>query len=92
MQDFTLFVLLGEKSIDIWTRKLDWVASKGGMALLNSHPDYMNFSGSSCGAEEYPVKFYREFLEYARRRSSEGGWPALPKTVWSHCVECFQRI
>ena len=33
-QDFTLFILMKQKNIDIWKRKLDWIASKGGMALM----------------------------------------------------------
>ena len=34
-QDFTLFVLMKEKNIDIWKKKLDWIVENGGMALLN---------------------------------------------------------
>jgi len=34
-----------EKNIDIWKRKLEWVAENGGMPLVNTHPDYMNFDG-----------------------------------------------
>ena len=33
-QDFTLFVLMKERTIDIWKKKLDWIAEKGGMALI----------------------------------------------------------
>ena len=43
VQDFTLFIVLREGNIDIWKQKLDWVAEHGGMALLNTHPDYMCF-------------------------------------------------
>ena len=43
-QDFTLFILMREKNINIWKHKLDWVAENGGMVLVNYHPDYMNFS------------------------------------------------
>jgi peptidoglycan/xylan/chitin deacetylase (PgdA/CDA1 family) len=42
-QDSTLFVFLKQKNIDLWKKKLDWIAEKGGMALLITHPDYMNF-------------------------------------------------
>jgi peptidoglycan/xylan/chitin deacetylase (PgdA/CDA1 family) len=45
-QDFTLFTVLKEKNIDTWKRKLDWVAEHGGMALLLTHSDYMNFNGN----------------------------------------------
>jgi hypothetical protein len=89
-QDFTLFVLLGEKTNNIWKQKLDWVACNKGMALLNSHPDYMNFGGAGCGPEEYPVRFYRDFLEYVRSRHCGQYWPALPQHIWSFCTEHFQ--
>ena len=44
-QDYSLFVVLRESNIDIWKKKLDWVAERGGMVLLNTHPDYMSFEG-----------------------------------------------
>ena len=40
---FDSFLVLGEKTNEIWKRKLDWVARHGGMALVNVHPDYMAF-------------------------------------------------
>ena len=54
-QDFTLFVILKQESIDLWKRKLDWVASKGGMCLLITHPDYMTFNGRPRRFDEYPA-------------------------------------
>ena len=45
-QDFTLFVLMQERNIDIWKKKLDWIADNGGMALLIAHPDYMCLGGN----------------------------------------------
>ena len=45
-QDFTLFILMRKKNIEIWKNKLDWIVKNGGMALLNTHPDYMNFGYS----------------------------------------------
>jgi hypothetical protein len=90
VQDFTLFVILGEKTNDIWKQKLDWVACNKGMALLNSHPDYKNFEGAGCGPEEYPVQSYRDFLEYARSRYRGQYWPTLPGQIWSFCAANFQ--
>ena len=81
VQDFTLFIILCEKNINIWKQKLDWIAEQGGMALLNSHPDYMNFDNRKCSSEEYPVKFYREFLEYVQTRYTGQFWHVLPKTM-----------
>ena len=45
-QDSTLFLVFKEKTIDVWTKKLEWVAAHGGMALMNVHPDYLNFGGA----------------------------------------------
>ena len=81
VQDFTLFVILGEKNIALWKKKLDWIAFKEGMALLNSHPDWMNFNASKCGLDEYPMHFYKEFLNYAKQRYGEQYWPTLPSEV-----------
>lgn len=80
-QDFTLFVLMREKSIDIWKQKLDWVAKHGGMALLNTHPDYMHSKGEKHRIDEYPIQYYKEFLEYVKDKYEGQYWHALPKEV-----------
>lgn len=80
-QDHCLFIILKERDVRIWKEKLDWIAEKGGMALLNSHPDYMNFSGSAPGHEEYPVRLYMEFLRYVKDKYAGEYWHALPREV-----------
>jgi len=80
-QDFTIFVLLREKNINIWKQKLDWIADSGGMVLLNSHPDYMNFGGKRLKIEEYPAEYYMEFLEYIKSRYEGQYWHVLPKDM-----------
>ena len=87
-QDFLLFILLQEKNIDIWKKKLDWIADHGGMALFNAHPDYMNFETTSH-YEEYPVKYYEEFLEYIKSKYEGQYWNALPKDVSRFWVSKF---
>jgi peptidoglycan/xylan/chitin deacetylase (PgdA/CDA1 family) len=85
-QDFTLFVLMKERSIDIWKRKLDWIVENGGMALLITHPDYMNFNRKKLGLGEYPAEYYAEFLKYIKYKYEDQYWHALPKQVarfWS---------
>jgi hypothetical protein len=82
-QDFTLFILMKEKTIDIWKRKLDWVAENGGMALLITHPDYMNFTGRKPAFDEYPVERYVEFLRYLKERYGGRYWHALPRKAAS---------
>jgi hypothetical protein len=87
-QDSTLFMILQEKTIAIWTRKLDWVAEKGGMVLLNTHPDYMDFDGGGDGNLTYPVSHYIEFLTYLKTRYTGMYYHALTAgiaDVWRQC-------
>jgi len=80
-QDFTLFVTMQEKTIDIWKRKLDWVAEQGGMVLVNTHPDYMNFINASPGLGEYPASYYSELLEYLKKNYGVDYWHPLPREM-----------
>jgi uncharacterized protein len=82
-QDSTLFVVLEERSPALWERKLDWIAEHGGMALLDTHPDYMDFTGNRREGS-YPVAFYREFLQTVARKYGGRFWHALPREVAVH--------
>jgi len=80
-QDFTLFGILRQTSIDLWKKKLDWVASNGGMCLLITHPDYMTFDGKPRRFDEYPVGHYKEFLQYVKDKYTGQYWNATPREV-----------
>jgi len=79
-QDSTLFILLQETTIDVWKGKLDWVAAHGGLALVNVHPDYMNFDRRRSSSE-YGADLYKGFLEYVAHRYGKKCWFALPRDV-----------
>lgn len=79
-QDFTLFILLKEDSPSIWIKKLDWIVEKGGMALVDVHPDYINFDNAS-ELEEFPIKYYEEFLNYVKIKYEGEYWNALPREI-----------
>jgi hypothetical protein len=79
-QDSTLFLVLGEKTNDIWKRKLDWVAQHGGLALVNVHPDYTAF-GDQVGRAEFRVALYKEFLTHVSTQFGNAAWCALPRDV-----------
>ena len=80
-QDHLMFVILQEKTTDIWKKKLDWIAEHGGMALLNTHTDYMCFEGQEPENETYPVAYYTEFLEYIDRNYKDQYWHVLPQEL-----------
>jgi hypothetical protein len=80
-QDSTLFLVLGETSADTRVQKLDWVAMRGGMALLNVHPDYLRFRDERSSRRTYPAEFYENFLEYVRQRYAESLWNPLPREL-----------
>jgi hypothetical protein len=77
VQDFTLLVLMKEDTVDIWKRKIDWIADKGGMILVNVHPDYINFNNKSR-LEEFPVKLYIDLLQYISKKYKDNYWNPLP--------------
>ncbi|MEN6433547.1 MAG: glycosyltransferase [Smithella sp.] len=84
-QDFLLFILMRQKNIDIWKKKLDWIAEKGGMALFITHPDYIDCNHNSH-YEKYPVQYYEEFLTYIKTKHEGQYWHVLPKDMarfWS---------
>ena len=80
-QDSTLFLALSQRDIDIWMKKFDWVASKRGMALLNTHPDYVDFDGGASPHMRYPASYYRDFLNYVKSHKGGKRWDMLPRDV-----------
>ena len=80
-QDSTLFLVFREKNINIWKEKLSWIAARGGMALLNVHPDYTAFSSADARRYTYPASFYEEFLSHVKEKYAGQYWHALPRDV-----------
>lgn len=76
-QDSTLFLVMQESSPDIWIRKTGWIARHEGMALVNTHPDYI-YEGSKRSARTYPVEFYCDWLDHLRRHYAGKYWHPLP--------------
>jgi uncharacterized protein len=86
-QDSTLFLVLGETSPQIWLQKLDWIADRGGMALIDVHPDYIRFDGERPSPRTYPVAMYLDFLNHARRRYTDKFWHTLPREAAAFTLE-----
>jgi hypothetical protein len=79
-QDSTVFLVLRERTGDLWKRKLEWVARHGGMALINVHPDYVAFEHRASRGE-FQGSLYKEFLEHVSTTYGSIAWFALPREV-----------
>lgn len=70
-QDYTLVGVLGETSARLWLQKVAFLETYAGLALVNTHPDYLGLPRME--------QIYAEFLEAMSRRDDT--WHALPGTV-----------
>ncbi len=70
-QDYTLVEVLGETSPAIWLYKAEFIRSHHGMALINTHPDYLR--------NPRHLRIYRDFLSAMVERG--GHWHALPRNA-----------
>jgi hypothetical protein len=74
VQDHTLWEILRQDTIDIWTAKCDWLIENGGLINPIVHPDYLDTPAR--------LRMYEEFLAYlAEQRDKRDGWHALPREV-----------
>lgn len=71
-QDHTLFVALGQESTEVWIRKFQWLRRLSGMAMLVTHPDYLDTPSR--------LDTYRQFLSYLREQQ-DSCWMSLPREV-----------
>jgi glycosyltransferase involved in cell wall biosynthesis len=91
VQDITLFAILRQQTIEIWRQKLDWIAAYGGMVLLNTHPDYIDFENGGIRDDQFPAQLYRDLLAYIERRYHGKYWQALPKEIADYCAQFRPR-
>ncbi len=70
-QDYTLVEVLNDKTPNLWLEKVDFIEKYHGMALLNSHPDYL------LDKENWNV--YESFLVDMKEKG--GYWHTTPKEV-----------
>ncbi|MCK6501547.1 MAG: glycosyltransferase, partial [Nitrospira sp.] len=86
-QDSTLFLYLGQRDISTWLKKLDWIVERGGMALVNVHPDYLDFNGGDPRHDRFPSALYTQFLEEVHSRYGGSYWHVLPRDLVSWWLE-----
>lgn len=70
-QDHTLFVILGVRDGRSWIDKAEHIRSRGGMALLITHPDYVDAPSMVAAYEQLLAHF----------ASDPGVWRPLPSEV-----------
>jgi len=74
IQDYSLFHILKDFSIDVWKRQLGRILDGYGMASFNVHPDYI--------IEERARATYSQLLAYLSDLASERNiWLSLPREV-----------
>jgi hypothetical protein len=74
VQDYSLFHILGDYSIDMWRRQIDLIRAKNGLISFITHPDYL--------VEARARGVYLDLLKYlSRLRDEEKLWMALPSEV-----------
>lgn len=71
VQDYTLISILGESTPKLWLQKIEFIEKYHGMALINSHPDYL--------IQKINWDVYREFLITVKNHNNF--WHALPRDV-----------
>jgi len=72
-QDHTLFVILGQPDEATWVAKTEFLRARGGMAMIDTHPDYL--------VNERIFNAYAGFLD--RFSDDTTAWQALPREVSS---------
>jgi len=73
-QDYSLFHILGDYSIELWKQQIDLIIKKNGLISFIVHPDYV--------IEEKARNVYLDLLGHlARTRADKKVWMALPGEV-----------
>lgn len=73
-QDYSLFQILSDYSLDLWKRQLDLVRKRNGLMSFITHPDYL-ISSQARGVYELLLKYLREMIDRDKI------WMALPGEV-----------
>jgi hypothetical protein len=73
-QDYSVFHILKDYSIDLWKKQVDLILKRNGLISLLAHPDYLISHDTR--------KVYTSWLDYLRQMvSRENIWAALPREV-----------
>ena len=65
----------------LWKQKLDWIAQNGGMALLNTHPDYFDL------VDTVRMKIIRKSIPFFKLCNGQILWPVLESAAQRYLVQ-----
>jgi hypothetical protein len=73
-QDYSLFNILGDYTLDLWKKQTKLILAKHGLMNFIVHPDYI--------VDEKPLQTYRNLLGYlSELRADQNVWIPLPHEV-----------
>ena len=74
IQDYTLFHVLNDYSIDLWKSQIDLILKKNGLMSFIVHPDYL--------VDLHSLSAYEELLGHLKNlRAKTPVWSALPREI-----------
>jgi peptidoglycan/xylan/chitin deacetylase (PgdA/CDA1 family) len=90
VQDYTLAAVLGETSPRLWLEKVEFLRAHHGLALLNTHPDYLidpavwsiysDFLRAMHDRSDYHHALPRDVARWWRARAAAGSSNDLPES------------
>jgi hypothetical protein len=73
-EDYSLFHMMGDYSLDVWKKQIEMIRHRHGLISILTHPDYV--------IEPRAQRVFRDLLEQLSRLRSEAGvWTTLPRDV-----------
>jgi len=78
VQDYALFYILREHSVDLWKRQIQIISRKHGLISFIIHPDYV--------VRKKERQVYCKLLDYIAKMQNEGqSWISLPNEINTWC-------
>lgn len=74
VEDYSLFHILDDYSIDLWKQQVALIGQRNGLVSFVAHPDYL--------VEQRPRKVYEALLDFLRKTIADNRiWTPLPREV-----------
>jgi hypothetical protein len=87
IQDYSLFNILQQRSLDLWTKQIQVIREQHGLVSFIIHPDYVQ--------DRWATDLYDALLKHlSDLRDRERLWTALPRDVdaWWRARQAMQLV